>query len=156
MTGGYPADDRRISAIRTAGSGGWSLNRNEIVCIAHLLLYKIMIFFYKHLTFTNHTKENCLEYPLPEGGYPPVIRRISVTSRMGFENFAKHIIKENNCIYWNHHGAVLYQTIKNAYNELLSFILQKNTEKIIIMFYNYFYCLIWNHRDDFNKCYYFL
>ena len=33
-----------ISAIRTAGSWGWSLNRrNEIVCIAHLLLYKIMI-----------------------------------------------------------------------------------------------------------------
>ena len=27
------------------------------------------------------------------------IRRISVTSRMGSVNFAKHIIRENNCIY---------------------------------------------------------
>ena len=31
----------------------------------------------------------------PEGGCPPDIRRISVTSRMGSVNFAKHIIREN-------------------------------------------------------------
>ena len=35
----------------------------------------------------------------PDCGYPPDIRRISVTSRMGFVNFAKHIITENNYIY---------------------------------------------------------
>ena len=32
----------------------------------------------------------------PEGGYPPDIRRISVTSRMGSVKFANHIIRENN------------------------------------------------------------
>ena len=49
---GYPPYIRRISAIRTAGSGGWSLNRrNKIVCIAHLLLYKIMIYPFLSLPF---------------------------------------------------------------------------------------------------------
>ena len=32
----------------------------------------------------------------PGGGYPPAIRRISVTSRMGFVKF-----------YWNHHGGLI-------------------------------------------------
>ena len=46
-----------------------------------------------------------LNTPLPKVYLPPEaanrmadIRRISVTSRMGSENFAKHI-RENNCIY---------------------------------------------------------
>ena len=51
------------------------------------------------------------------------IRCISMTSRMGFVNFAKHINRENNCIYWNHHGSLIS---KNAYNELWSFIFSIN------------------------------
>ena len=43
----------------------------------------------------------------PDGEYPPDIWRISVTSRMRSVNFANYVIKENNCIYWNHHGGLI-------------------------------------------------
>ena len=39
--------------------------------------------------------------------YLPDFRRISMTSRMGFVNFAKHIT-ENNYFFWNHHTFVSY------------------------------------------------
>ena len=42
---GYPADDRRISAIRTAGSGGWVSNKKKtarlIIQSRYLLLFYI-------------------------------------------------------------------------------------------------------------------
>ena len=46
------------------------------------------------------------------------IRRISVTSLMGFVNFAKHIIREN-ITFIEIITVVWYQTIKNNYNKLL-------------------------------------
>ena len=35
----------------------------------------------------------------PDGEYPPDTWRISLTSQMGSVNFAKHIIRENNCTF---------------------------------------------------------
>ena len=56
----------------------------------------------------SHTSPDWLpEIRNPDDGYPSDIRRISVTSRMGFVNFAKHLITEINYIIWNHHGALI-------------------------------------------------
>ena len=77
---------------------------------AHARYYRFCFHTCKHLAFL------LFRLQPPDGRYPPDIRRISVTSRMGFVNFAKHIITEKNYIYWNHHGAVVwYKTMKNYY-----------------------------------------
>ena len=62
--------------------------------------YVKMIPAYIFFQFQGFSEISCDPNPAsgtrgPDGGYPPVTRRISVTSRMGFVNFVKHKILTN-------------------------------------------------------------
>ena len=43
----------------------------------------------------------------PDGGYPANKKSVFRMGPVFTLKFANHIIRENNCIYWNHHGGLI-------------------------------------------------
>ena len=68
--------------------------------------------FFKTMTIRPHSRHLASGTRNPNGGDPPDIRRISLTSRTGSVNFANHIIREN-IAFIEIFTVVGYQTITN-------------------------------------------